>query len=154
MIPDANKWSYSNLIKQNKNKTWKSIANLSGLRLTSTMIIGKQMPNYMGLQWILTYDNKLNQRAKRIWVTKWNGLTLYPFQIIGTMAKEHGLTIVLNGQTQMCHKDMQWWTCNNEQSMMTNAQRQTSKHVQMSRAINQTKSFSTHYIQAIRLKQG
>ena len=37
---------------------------------------------------------------------------------------------------------------------MINAQRQTSKHVQMNQAIKQTKSFSTHYIQAIRLKQG
>ena len=35
---------------------------------------------------------------------------------------------------------------------MINAQRQTSKHVQMNQAINQTKSFSTHYNQAIRLK--
>ena len=38
--------------------------------------------------------------------------------------------------------------------MMINAQRQTSKHVQIQQAINQTKSFSTHYNQAIRLKQG
>ena len=37
---------------------------------------------------------------------------------------------------------------------MINARRQTSKHVQMQQATNQTKSFSTHYIQAIRLKQG
>ena len=37
---------------------------------------------------------------------------------------------------------------------MINAQRQTSKHVHMNQATNQTKSFSTHYNQAIRLKQG
>ena len=37
---------------------------------------------------------------------------------------------------------------------MINAQRQTSKHVQINQALNQTKSFSTHYIQAIRLKRG
>ena len=37
---------------------------------------------------------------------------------------------------------------------MINAQRHASKHVQMQQAINQTKSFSTHYNQAIRLKQG
>ena len=36
---------------------------------------------------------------------------------------------------------------------MINAQRYASKHVQMQQAINQTKSISTHYIQAIWLKQ-
>ena len=36
---------------------------------------------------------------------------------------------------------------------MIGAQRQASKHVQMQQAINQTKSFSTHYNQTIRLIQ-
>ena len=38
--------------------------------------------------------------------------------------------------------------------MVINAHWKTSKHVQMQQAINQTKSFSTHYNQAIMLKQG
>ena len=36
---------------------------------------------------------------------------------------------------------------------MINAQRYASKHGQMQQAINQTKSFSTHYNQTIRLNQ-
>ena len=77
-IPDANQWSYTNLLKQNgiseatqwtytnllkkknKDEIWKSTANLSGLRLTPHMIIGKPMPHYRDLQWILTYKNRSN----------------------------------------------------------------------------------------------
>jgi len=46
--------------KENKDEIWKSTANLSGLRLTPHMLIGKPMPHYRDLQWILTYKNKSN----------------------------------------------------------------------------------------------
>ena len=59
--------------KENEDEIWKSTANLYGLRLTPHMLIGKPMPHYRDLQWILTYKNR-----SKTWMSDANlsGLTL------------------------------------------------------------------------------
>ena len=92
-IPDANQWSYTSLLKQN----------------------GMSDATQWTYNWILTYNKQAQAKSKEDMSDQWNGLTLYPFQIIGSKANQHGLTIVLNGKTSMSQGQMKWSYTNGKQ---------------------------------------